>query len=146
MLQVKLEDGTTLKLPKPEGTEIQQLGIRSLYLNQRIEDLDVDDALVLIDDIVYLILDFWKSKAVEKPFDRLVCLVEEDKLAFDNDRYKQLFHTRVRTDAELVETYKTGEGEEKARAKEKLKERGFIGKRVIRPHTKSFLLEAGIHI
>lgn len=146
MLKVDLADGTTLTLPKPEGPGIQQLGIRSMYLNQRIDELETPTALELVDDIIFLILGFWKEQGVEKPFERLHLLVESDLLSFDNERYKALFHERVEADQELIATYKEGHGEEKARAKEKLKERGFIGARKITTYDKSFIRKAGIHV
>src|SRR5690606_28193947 len=103
MPTVHLADGTTLELPKPEGPGIQQLGIRSLYLNHRADELEDNIALSFVDDIIYLILAYWKEKGVERPFDRLHRLVLEKKMVFDNARYQTLFTDRVFEDFDLIE-------------------------------------------
>jgi hypothetical protein len=146
MFTVKLSDGQLVELPKPEGERLQQLGLRVIYLNNRAEELKEEKLIDYIDDIVYLVLDHWKQKGVKKPFDKLHTMVVEDRLNFDNLLFKQAFEDRVKDTFSFVCKFKEGDKKVKDQAKVQLKERGFIGERKIKKHTKAFLLKAGIQI
>lgn len=147
MPTVTLRDGTQVHLPIPEGSKLIQLGIRVMYLNQRIDEAKDEEIDRMIDDIVYLLLDFWKSRGVEQPFDRLTQLVQAQTLSYENELFRDKLENRVKETASYVAQFKFNTDDAlKQEARKELKKRGFIGSRDIEEYDKSFVRKAGIHL
>lgn len=132
MPTITYQDGTVTNLPDPQGKSIQQISKRLIALTDDSDKMTELEWGVYIDDIIYLLLDYWKSETVEKPFDQLHRLVTEGQLSYRTDQYKDAFETRVKQNKELVTTFQTTDDTSyKEVLKNKLKSRGFIGVRKV---------------
>ena len=131
MPTVRYSDGTEFYFPEPKGENIRQLAKRHNYLQLHYKKCSKEQLEQYVDDMIYLLLDYWKAHNIKEPFNQLYRLVEENQLTFRIPDIQEVFYRRVKEVKELIELYKTESGEKKEEVKKELKKRGFIGGREI---------------
>jgi len=128
MITVKLDNGDVLEFPEPHGEDaVNALRINTWLIdNPDIPDAEFDEA---VDDMIYLLLSYWKAEKVNQPFDTLGKLCHDDLLKFKSEKVGERIKARVQDAKDLIAAYTFGQAEAKNGAKELLKRRGFFGKR-----------------
>jgi hypothetical protein len=149
MPTVKLPSGKEVTLPsfkefyeKDTPDNLTQLGLRALYLKTKDGNLTDEQLPILIDDMIYLLLDFWKSTKVEEPFKTLYEMVDQNLIQFESSRVQKLLCDRIKENHSLINTFKNGTGKVKTEARRELQERGFIGGREVAWLTNDILKDA----
>lgn len=125
------KDGKEVTFPDPKGENIRQIGKRKLAIQEHISKMKPLEITTYVDDIVYLLLDYWKAHKVSEPFKKLDQLVGDESMTYADDRFGEVFAERVLSNRALLTDFQTGDDSTKEVAKKKLKERGFIGRRNI---------------
>jgi len=127
MLKVTLDNDVELELPEPSGEyALQAMKVNTFILDHEV-DMNLTDMFPYIDDMIFLLLNFWKEEKLQQPFDKLVSMCEQDVISFKSEKIKVAFKERVIEDKGLISDYSLGDGDKKTRAKDLLKERGFFG-------------------
>lgn len=129
MPKVILDTGEVFDFPEPQGEHaIRAMKINTMLIDN--QDVPPEEFDEWIDDMIYLLLTYWKESKVEDPFQKLVVLCEKDVMEFKSPEVKRAFTERIFEDRDLIKSF-IEKDERRDVAKSILKKRGFFGGRQI---------------